>query len=352
MKKNRIKSVVASTLCTFIAFNNVITAYAAEPEVSTDKANLSDNEINVMSDQEMHDYQMWLLQSQEHEEVIPALSAMSLNALSDGERILSGNCGDNLSFNYNESTKTLSISGTGRMWSLNDTDYTQFPWYDYRHEIENINIGNEVTYISANAFNGFTSLHSVYVPNSVEEIGVYAFGFCRNLQSVSIHAKFINQLTFYDCTSLANVDLTGVENIAWCAFRNCNALTSITIPDSVTSLWTPFYNCPALESVNVSSNNEYFTSLDGVLYDKDITTLYYYPSNKNATTYEIPSTVENISDYAFAFSQNLEYPVIPENCKIGNRVFESSYLIEHWSEYNNPYRYHSNNGYYYMIVSV
>lgn len=356
MKKSKIKPVIASMLCAFMAMNNVVAAYAAESESNGSDLDVvqPENELLTMTDQEMHNYKMWLLQNQEHEEEIsesPAPFARARAFTNENDYSFSGACGDNLTFNYDQQTKTLSISGTGKMWGTNNTDYTQFPWNNYKTEIEYINIDNEVTYISANAFNGFNALKSIDIPASVEEIGVYAFGFCHNLQSASIHAKFINQLAFYDCTSLSSVDLTGVESIAWHAFRNCYSLSTITIPDSVQALWEPFFNCTALESVNVSNSNDFFASVDGVLFNKDITTLYYYPSNKSSDTYNVPSTVEEIVSRAFACSKNLVNPVIPENCKLGDRVFESSYFIEHWYDHNNAYRFHANNGYYYLIIN-
>ena len=82
----------------------------------------------------------------------------------------------------------------------------------------------EVTTIHAGAFECFTNLASITIPDSVTSIGESAF---------------------YDCSSLASITIPdSVTSIGDRAFNDCSSLASITIPDSVTSIgYRVFKNC-------------------------------------------------------------------------------------------------------------
>ena len=65
------------------------------------------------------------------------------------------------------------------------------------------------------------------------------------------------------------------------AFDGCDYITNINIPDSVIVIDDmAFCNCHSLASINVDHNNPYYTSIDGVLYNKDCTELLCYPAKK------------------------------------------------------------------------
>ncbi len=325
--KNRILkfvfSVGLSLTLTMSCISPVFT-YAAEVEEVNEVDEVSGEKMMTLTSQETHDYRMWLFENEEHiEETSDNPVKTILRAAAENESSYSGKCGDDVYFTYDESSKTLSISGTGEMWNTNETTYSQYPWNNYKNEVKELTIGNGVTYISGNAFNSFDSITSIYVPSSVKELGCYSFAYCKKLKSITVCAELINQLAFYGCPSLTDVNISGVKDIAWRAFSSCKSLTSITIPSSIDVLWQPFYNCTSLESINVSNDNQFFSSVDGVLFDKDVKTLYYYPSNKSGALYTIPSTVNKIEDYAFAYSQKLNKRCM---CRgyAGQRIYENS----------------------------
>jgi len=96
------------------------------------------------------------------------------------------------------------------------------------------------------------------------------------------------------------------------AFKDYTNLTSITIPDSVTRIVVaPFVDCINLAEINVAANNPNYSSEQGVLYNKNKTTLYRYPPKKTGNTFNIPKSVTNINLYAFAYCTNLTSITIP-----------------------------------------
>ena len=76
------------------------------------------------------------------------------------------------------------------------------------------------------------------------------------------------------------------------AFSGCSLLTSVYIPASVESLCDPFTGCSALTEINVAEDNPELCSVDGVLYDKEKTTLITCPPGKISV--RVPSTVTDI----------------------------------------------------------
>ncbi len=94
--------------------------------------------------------------------------------------IATGTCGDNLTWGFNESTDTLIISGTGRMYDY----YNNAPWKSYQYKIKKVIINDGVTKIGDYAFNYCTDLTSVIIPYSVNWVYFNAFGYCSNLTDV------------------------------------------------------------------------------------------------------------------------------------------------------------------------
>ena len=261
------------------------------------------------------------------------------------------------------------------------TKWIGFTAFQDCSKLTSITIPNSVTSIERSAFSGCSRLTSVTIPNSVTSIGNYAFQDCSGLTSITIpeSVKSIGMGgTFQSCTALKSVrwnakictidtndgvhynppfynlsNITSfsfgeeVETIPAClcnnlssmtaviipnsvktigkwAFESCG-LTSVTIPQSVTTIEDrAFYYCMNLTSINVDAANSEYCDVDGVLYDKDKTTLIQYPIGNIAESYTIPNSVSNIGNGAFAGCCNLITVTIPSSvANIGEWAFEN-----------------------------
>ena len=131
---------------------------------------------------------------------------------------------------------------------------------------------------------------------------------------------------FADCADLRRIVLpNSLKVIEQDAFRGCSGLVSMGIPDSLRVYYSS-EGCAALESFSVSVLNSYFSSRDGVLYDKKQEKLIRYPEGKMAGTFSIPESVTAIAQGAFVRCP-LDSLVVPRTVKhIGEQAFREGSL--------------------------
>jgi len=126
------------------------------------------------------------------------------------------------------------------------------------NNLSSVTIGNSVTSIGNSAFRECSVL-TITIPNSVTIIDDYAFYSCLNLTSVTIgnSVTIIGYRVFQYCYNLSNVIFTPsstLESIGSRAFLGCSALSYITIPNSVTSIGVnAFFTC-GVTNVYISNN--------------------------------------------------------------------------------------------------
>lgn len=116
-------------------------------------------------------------------------------------------------------------------------------------------------------------------------------------------------------------EVNGVEikRIEDGAFNQCKDVVSITIPDSVTFIHPlGLVNCDSLKDITVDEKNKDYTSFDGVLFSKSMSTIIKYPRAKENTSYIIPSFVSDIQGYAFEDCDTLK------SITIHNKAYKST----------------------------
>lgn len=159
------------------------------------------------------------------------------------------------------------------------------------------------TKIPNNAFNRCDSLTSIIIPDGITTIGANAFMGCNNLPLINIPTSVttIEDSAFENCAALSAIVIPkSVVSIGERVLANCTSLSSIDIPSSVMSIGECALNgCTSLNEITVSEDNYFYSSQNGILYDKNKNRLMQYPLGKGGSTCSIPNTVTDIDAYAF-----------------------------------------------------
>lgn len=258
-------------------------------------------------------------------------SATAETTTASTKEITPGTCGDNLTWNYDADTETLTITGAGAMTSYDS--YKDTPWYGL--SIQAIKLPNGITNIGSNSFQS-GRLQEIEIPDSVTTIGDDAFAYCYALTEVTVPngVTDIGDYSFYRCEALKEIEIPdSVTRIGKSAFSSCTSLTTIDIPDSVTSIGDMiFYNCPSLASIKLSNGitsigNHAFsgcTSLTTIEIPEGVTSIgtwaFFECSSLNNVV--LPNGVTNIKYAAFLGCSSLENVVLPSSLTtIGERAF-------------------------------
>ena len=230
--------------------------------------------------------------------------------------------------------------------------------------VSRINLGNSrddfniihksndtLTIIGCNLYSGSITIPNLIDGKTVTEIGKYSFAYDsydRNLTTVTIPDTVIkiDDYAFYNCGNLTTIILPeGLTEIGDYAFSGCNSLQNIVLPSTLTKIGIrAFSDCTTLTSMFIPANltnieestfsgcsvnytvsvgNTHYSALDGTLYDFNKFYLIQYGASTNIS-FTAPSTVTNISAFAFLNACYLETINLNNITRIGEYAFYGS----------------------------
>ncbi len=201
------------------------------------------------------------------------------SVVSYAEEVNSGTWKKNIFWSYDEQSGTLTVSGNGKM---QDAALSEYPWEKYSSIAKSIVVSEGVTSVAEYAFSSFHRItsNSIFLPDSLLEIG------------------------------------NG-------AFARCDGLTSFEIPKSLETFGVyVFSGCTSLETISVSEENQNFCAFDGCLYTKDRSGLVYYPLNKEGEQFTVPPSVTIISHNAFDENPKIRIVIMSHVKEIGFAAFD------------------------------
>lgn len=186
------------------------------------------------------------------------------------------------------------------------------------HEVEliipDLLDGRPVTVIGEYAFECCDYLKRIVLPRSLKRIEECAFWNCRNLTEAKFDdsLEYMGNGAFYSCP-LSEVYLSAHLK---------NSITELFTGDRYVPMesrddddWFEIFTREELKAIRVSEKDFRFTTEDGVLFDKDKTTLLCYPSRKDGISYTVPDGITVIGRDAFYESRQLQQVILPDTLK-------------------------------------
>ena len=219
---------------------------------------------------------------------------------------------------------------------MNKFDVVDGVLVSFNGDDTNVVVPSNVTTIGKDAFRENERIESVVVSEGVKVIDEGSFYYCSNLKKVSLPSSLVSikDCAFSNCSSLESIDIpSNVEEIGEQAFFSCQ-IKNFTIGPKVSKIgYLAFKGNSIVESINVSEENSYFSSVDGVLYNKAHTVLEVYPQGKDVKVYKTLPTTKKIAPFAFAnlmgLGENQKTFIINEGVsEIGERAFAASISVK------------------------
>lgn len=179
-----------------------------------------------------------------------------------------------------------------------------------------------VTKVLDYAFNAFSELTYVYIPDTVTSVGTNVFYNCQKLESVRLSNRQTQIMAnaFYNCYALASIEIpTSVFLLGTQAFRGCTSLEEIICPSSVNTLRaTVFYGC---------------TNLKKVVFEGNITTTVGATTFRDCTSLEVVD-FSNCSN-VIGLSNVSAFQNVPNTCKIvvPDALYDDWIVASNWSTF-------------------
>lgn len=229
-------------------------------------------------------------------------------------------------------------------------------------QLSSLTLSEGIRVIEEMAFSNCSDLTEVLIPASVECLGDGVFADCLAMTKIAVapeskhfvvqddilYSKNLSVLVHYPSSKeeqeftipeevrkiaglafASNYFLMEVmlgdhlEEVGSYAFARCSSLSFMFLPAQTTRLGaSPFHDCAMLLEIEVDPSNPCYSSIDGVLYNKEQTQLIQYPAGLYDDFYKVPDTVREIAENACYDAQDLEVLKIPAGVrKIGDMAF-------------------------------
>ena len=203
--------------------------------------------------------------------------------------------------------------------------------FEYCTALSNIELTPKILYINARAFAN-SGLTEISIPKEIETIANQAFYKCEALKKIDFSdgVKEIKEAAFSYCSALEEIHLSKVlTKIGKEAFYACSSLTEITLPKKLINIGEDAFGaCKALKEIKVEAGNTAFTSIDGVLFNKEKTTLLTFPF-ANTANYQVPVGTTKIAPSAFSECNKLASIQFPNTLiEIGSEAFYKCLKLE------------------------
>ncbi len=287
-----------------------------------------------------------------------------------------GKCGENVYWNYNETTGELVISGQGDMY--NYVGYN-CPFYDSDSIIKSVILEDGITSIGSVTFYG-QEIEKVVFPVSLKKIGVSSFEDCDNLIEIVLPdgLEIIDSKAFSECDNLESIKIPntvieigkdviygtpcyvlaerengvlyignhlidakplaedeykikdGVVSIASNAFSDKKDLEKVIFPKSLRGIGgSAFSYCDNLEN---------FVIPDSVVFIGESA----FSNCKSVTEINIPDSVQLIESNAFSYCNNLEKITVSETVRMEEGVFTFTAYYNNEANWRNNLLYMNN----------
>lgn len=182
-----------------------------------------------------------------------------------------------------------------------------------------INIPKHVTVIGIEAFRDKTRISEISFPEGLTSIETGAFKRCTNLSHLALPStlRIIERKAFSRCYNLSFIAFNDtLESIGEEAFSYCTKLKTIRLGTKVSMIdSSAFNNCNQLADLFVEDDNEFYSTHEGILYNKERTILIRCPENYNSEIINVPPSVDTLAPWSFSRCVNLVDIVLPRHLK-------------------------------------
>lgn len=226
----------------------------------------------------------------------------------------------------------MNITSLTVIGELNGTDIQLIRQMLKKGKLAYLNIENTTICSGGEPYDKESDSEILWKYTEDDVIGSSMFSWSKTLVSIKLpsSAKVVGMSALSNNPALKDIFIPkNCLEIKYNAITNCDKLETVHIPAQVNTIdGSNFSDCDKLVSITVDSDNNYYESVEGVLFDKKHETLIKYPIGITYDTYTVPTDVRTIGEYAFA-GANLSSVLLSENLKeIGTSAFNGCKKLE------------------------